>query len=228
MATNVHSRRSVLAALVAATPAATVLAGGGPSFTYTLGDGSAYSEGCGVPGQNSPCACPVILTGQIEGTFLLSEVPPAQDFQTFAIEDVHWAVTLGEPFDVTGSGSYQRGQASDGSKVQRLTLQLVVDGAELVEYDSGLIPGGGDEVPPVIDVSVNDGVLCYAHGFTVAAGPVNPADVAPPGGDGVVGVLDLLAVLSDWGLSGPRATDIDGSGQVGVGDLLAVLAAWSG
>ncbi len=227
MATNVHPTGSVLAVLAAAAPAAAALAGGGPSFTYALGDGSAYSEGCGVPGQNSACACPVLLTGEIEGTFLLSEVPPAGDLQTFAIEGVHWAVTLGDPFDVTGSGSYQRGQASDGSKVQRLTLQLVVDGADPVDYDSGLIPGGGDEFPPVIDVPVNDGSLCYGHGFTVVAGPANPADVAPPGGDGVVGVPDLLAVLADWGLAGPLATDIDGSGQVGVGDMLAVLAAWS-
>ena len=61
-----------------------------------------------------------------------------------------------------------------------------------------------------------------------AATPPNPADVAPPGGDGIVGVGDFLAVLADWGLAGPRPTDIDGSGVVGIDDFLAVLSAWSG
>ena len=62
----------------------------------------------------------------------------------------------------------------------------------------------------------------------MAAAPAaaGPADVAPPGGDGVVGILDFLAVLGDWGLPGPRPTDIDDSGQVGIGDLLIVLAEW--
>jgi hypothetical protein len=52
--------------------------------------------------------------------------------------------------------------------------------------------------------------------------------VAPPGGDGVVDVLDFLAVVGDWGLPGPRPTDIDGSGTVGMGDVLILLAEWTG
>ncbi len=42
-------------------------------------------------------------------------------------------------------------------------------------------------------------------------------------GDGTVGVVDLLELLSRWGGSGP--CDVDGRG-VGIGDLLALLAAW--
>lgn len=46
--------------------------------------------------------------------------------------------------------------------------------------------------------------------------------------DGVVGVLDLLAVLSAWGpCAGSCLADVDRDGLVGVTDLLAVLAAWS-
>tara|TARA_B100000959_G_scaffold269193_1_gene314714 strand:- start:1069 stop:1683 length:615 start_codon:yes stop_codon:yes gene_type:complete len=53
-----------------------------------------------------------------------------------------------------------------------------------------------------------------------------PADVYPPdGGDGVVGVDEVLALLGDWGASG-SPYDIDGDGTVGVNDLLAVLEAW--
>jgi hypothetical protein len=51
----------------------------------------------------------------------------------------------------------------------------------------------------------------------------NPADV---NGDGVVDVLDLLAVLAAWAnVGGPE--DINGDGVVDVLDLLAVLAAWT-
>ncbi|MHC4126691.1 MAG: hypothetical protein ACYSWT_03965 [Planctomycetota bacterium] len=49
--------------------------------------------------------------------------------------------------------------------------------------------------------------------------------------DGVVGVVDFLALLAQWGLCPPwpdacRA-DLDGDGVVGVTDFLALLAAWS-
>jgi hypothetical protein len=49
-----------------------------------------------------------------------------------------------------------------------------------------------------------------------------PADV---NNDGTVDVLDLLAVLADWGGSGVPA-DINGDGVVDVLDLLEVLAQW--
>ncbi len=43
-------------------------------------------------------------------------------------------------------------------------------------------------------------------------------------GDGIVGIDDLLALLSQWGPCGGCSGDIDGSGDVGVDDLLALLA----
>lgn len=36
-------------------------------------------------------------------------------------------------------------------------------------------------------------------GAAYAQGPPCPSDIAPPGGDGHVNVLDLLAIISDWG-----------------------------
>jgi hypothetical protein len=50
-----------------------------------------------------------------------------------------------------------------------------------------------------------------------------PADV---NGDQVVDVLDLLAVLADWGSTAGGSTDINNDGVVDVLDLLEVLAAW--
>ncbi|TMR68737.1 hypothetical protein E3V88_02490 [Streptococcus pseudopneumoniae] len=51
-----------------------------------------------------------------------------------------------------------------------------------------------------------------------------PADCEPEGGDGVVGILDFLALLAAWGEASP--CDIDGDGVVGILDLLDLLAAW--
>lgn len=58
-------------------------------------------------------------------------------------------------------------------------------------------------------------------------GDACPGDVAggKGGGDGVVNVLDLLAVIAVWG-SDDAAADINGDGLVGVVDLLAVISAW--
>lgn len=50
-----------------------------------------------------------------------------------------------------------------------------------------------------------------------------PADVS---GDAIVGVDDVLAVVSSWGACAACAEDIDLSGDVGADDLLAVIDAW--
>lgn len=62
-----------------------------------------------------------------------------------------------------------------------------------------------------------------------------PADIAPPGGDNVVGVADLLAVITSWGACAQPcppvcAADIapspTGDCAVGVADLLLVITQW--
>lgn len=62
--------------------------------------------------------------------------------------------------------------------------------------------------------------------------PVCNGDVAPIGGDGVVNVTDLLAVIGNWGQSGPPRPQGDaaplpnGDCMVNVSDLLAVIGGW--
>ena len=50
-----------------------------------------------------------------------------------------------------------------------------------------------------------------------------PGDVD---GDGTVGVLDLLQLLTSWGQCTCPA-DLNGDGVVGISDLLILLASWS-
>ena len=54
-------------------------------------------------------------------------------------------------------------------------------------------------------------------------------DIAPPGGDGVVGPADLAALLASWGICPGCPADIapaGGDGSVGPGDLAQLLAGW--
>ena len=51
-----------------------------------------------------------------------------------------------------------------------------------------------------------------------------PGDVD---GDGMVGILDFLQVLIDWGVCPPPCeADLDGDLRVGITDFLEVLAEW--
>ncbi|MCI0674949.1 MAG: hypothetical protein L0Y42_04135 [Phycisphaerales bacterium] len=52
------------------------------------------------------------------------------------------------------------------------------------------------------------------------------ADVAPPGGDGVVNVADLLALIGVWGPCPGCPEDLVADGTVNVLDLLALIAEW--
>ncbi len=100
------------------------------------------------------------------------------------------------------------------------------------------IEGNGGTVPPGLILEVcqaisADGSTIIGHGFLTGAWIVTirlpddcPADVAPAGGDGVVDVVDLLAVLGAWGATGSDPADATDDGVVDVSDLLLVLGAW--
>jgi len=58
---------------------------------------------------------------------------------------------------------------------------------------------------------------------SVELAPSLPGDVNE---DGIVGIADLLAVLSNWGCTGVCDADVNCDGTVGLADLLAVLTHW--
>ena len=53
-----------------------------------------------------------------------------------------------------------------------------------------------------------------------------PADVSPAGGNGVVNIYDLNAVLGYWGQGAGSPGDVNGDGTVNDGDLQAMVNAW--
>lgn len=66
--------------------------------------------------------------------------------------------------------------------------------------------------------------------FVPDAPPPCPADISPAGGDNVVNVGDLLAVVNAWGACpappAPCPADVNNDGAVNVVDLLAIVNAW--
>jgi hypothetical protein len=229
-----HRTTVPLALLVLGTAAAGASAAGADehSFLYTLNSDFLYTQGCfAQPDDWHQCLCPISWAQKFSGTF---ELTPAHGsnpgFDAYAVSDIHWVVRLGQEIEITGSGTYAIGRDVDCNPVQHMTLELFFDGFGPVTFKSGLVAGGDDGFPPEIEVPVSDGFYCPGCRITVSASAAasRPADVAPLSGDGAVNVLDFLAVVGDWGLPGPRPTDMDGSGAVGLEDVLAVLGAWTG
>ncbi len=76
-------------------------------------------------------------------------------------------------------------------------------------------PGCG--VPVVVDMGA------YEYQFN----PVEEVIFADLNADGVVGILDLLALLAAWGDPGTnRLADLDIDGDVDIFDLLTLIAHW--
>lgn len=103
------------------------------------------------------------------------------------------------------------------------------------DIDSAPTPGGdraelGDHgvfFDPIRDRGYVWAIVDIAGDFGVGRN-TEPADIAPPGGDGLVDGADLGAVLAAWGTDGStNGTDLTQDGIVDASDVAAVMAAWS-
>ena len=83
------------------------------------------------------------------------------------------------------------------------------------------------------------GMIAYTRVYENGFGPIGgsayeapntccPADISPDGGDGVIGVADLLEVLNQWDnwMCPNCSADITGDSYVNVQDLLQVIINW--
>src|SRR6266853_5029199 len=70
---------------------------------YRLNEDSTFQQGC-FP----PCLCPIRIAVPVKGTFVLTPTGFDGLFNTYAITDVNWLVSIdGTETAVTGSGIYQ-------------------------------------------------------------------------------------------------------------------------
>jgi hypothetical protein len=136
---------------------------------YTLAPESILLDGC-----FGPCLCPVRLTEDLFGRFLLSELPilaPGPQ-RLFSVTELSWRAVRGdEEIRIRGDGLYTLDPLA-GS--HRLSLRLSFDGAPEQEFDSGLVPGGNEFPEIAIRVSMNGEVECFDTVFDLRALPPEP------------------------------------------------------
>ena len=90
--------------------------------------------------------------------------------------------------------------------------------------NEGDVTGISSDGLAIVGVTINPDTLTKWGWIVLLEGEEIPGDVD---GDGVVDVVDLLAVLAAWGPCEDCPEDLNGDGVVDVLDLLIVLANWS-
>ncbi len=121
---------------------------------------------------------------------------------------------------------------------QEVTFTVQATGQEPLSYqwrhDGGVIPGANQARYFIASVSGSDAgqydVIVSNGCGSVTSAAATLVVVSPGAGDlncdGVVGIMDLLALLKAWGPCEGCAADLDGDGTVGILDLLTLLANW--
>jgi len=104
----------------------------------------------------------------VRGTLLLTPTGFDGQFNTYAVEDVRWVVSVG------GTDKHYTGQGTNKvSEVQQeLSLYLQEDGGTVQHFDSGLV----QESTPFPDIKVTisiHGQVCYDTVFGVDVSPVH-------------------------------------------------------
>ena len=181
MSSKKLSAVSVVLAMIAASSAVAA------TQVYCLGPGSTYQEGC-----VEPCLCPIWMSDETEGTFVMMDAGSDPLFTYYRLESISWrAMFNGEVIrEITGSGVYRIG--GEVALMHQLTLDIRIDGGEPVHLDSGLIIGGSSF--PSISISVSQGTPCYDIWMDIEAAPAwccgASIDVKANGSDGPVDVAE--------------------------------------
>ena len=167
-----HAMSAVVLALLTTTFTTDLArAQGSNSVPYALKSGSEFETGC-----FGPCDCPVVGFA-LAGPFVLTPVSDNGLFRTFAVTGVDWkSVRAAGVLRLTGSGTYRVG--GEVAIEHQMILDLSLDGAPPVRFDSGLIAGGGEF--PQIDIHLAlHGFACYDTVLAARAGPATPSAADP-------------------------------------------------
>ena len=133
-----------------------------------------------------------------------------------AIVGAHWDDDNG-----SSSGSAYLFDITTGRQIAKL---LPNDGAAFDHFGNFVAISGATAIVGAWQDDDNGDDSGSAYLFDTAGTPACPWDL---GGDGGVGILDLLTLLAAWGPSPtPGPPDFDGDSTVGILDLLILLANW--
>ena len=122
---------------------------------YALSSESRYETGC-----FGPCACPVLFTGPLKGTFDLRHTGFDGLYELYDVSNVRWTTPDNTRIvTIQGSGTYRVG--GEVAIQQELKLDLTVDGGRPLRFDSGLVNGGGYFPRITIDISLHQNTACH-------------------------------------------------------------------
>jgi len=149
---------------------------------YTLAAGSDLEYGC-----MGPCACPVIFSGPLKGSFTFYRTSIDPLFTHYALLNIIWTYTINDgpggtarTKSVRGTGTYDVG--GEVALVQRMTLDVTTDDTLSQHYDSGLVPVHA--AFPIIDIDVHARVnTCLDSVLHVIASPFGVTAADPGQGD---------------------------------------------
>ncbi|MFO0828324.1 MAG: hypothetical protein U0572_09250 [Phycisphaerales bacterium] len=188
---------------------------------YALGPPAEFHKGC-----YPPCQC-AMQFGPLTGTFVLHAESPGPLFTQYELANLNFEAHVGTiVYPITGSGTFKLG--GEFAYLQRMELDLSVNGGATQHFDSGWVPPGA--IWPQIDVTVSiNGMYCVDTVLDIVAAPV--ATLSPDlNGDGKVNGIDLGMLLAAWGpcpgIGCPA--DLTGDFTVDAADLSILLGAWTG
>ena len=142
---------------------------------YNLYSGSNLAYGC-----MGPCACPVVFTPTMSGTFTFYRTGVDPLYTHYALLNIVWRYPVpgtAKVATITGHGTYDIG--GEVARMHRMQLDVTTDGVLEQHFDSGLVPAHGPF--PVIDIEVHSRAnVCIDSVLHVVAGP--GTESVPPGG----------------------------------------------
>ena len=145
---------------------------------YTLDSGSLFEYGC-----FDMCACPILSSSKMIGTFDLRHLRDDPLYSYYAVENVRWTADMqGHPLEITGAGTYRVG--GEFAVQEQMECDLALDGGSPLHFDSGLVSGGGDFPRITIDMRRHGSPSCFDSLIRVLASPA-VVGIGPPGGRGL-------------------------------------------
>lgn len=170
---------ALVVTLVTLTPSRPAAAQVLDPIQYTLFSQSQLAYGC-----MGPCACPVVFTPTMSGTFTFYRTSVDPLYTHYALLNIVWRYPVpgtAKTATITGHGTYDIG--GEVAFMHRMQLDVTTDGVLQQHFDSGLVPvcpcPGGVHVP-TIDIEVHSRQnVCIDSVLHVAAGP--GTESVPPG-----------------------------------------------
>ncbi len=166
-------------------------------------------------GANPPITADFTLLNAIPASYLAAGT---LTYET-STGDVFWRLSWGGAA-YTGPNDGLPDNDLDGDFGPPWPGALPSSGVQALQFQG---EAAADSTTNAADYALTAGAAVFTNnaGATAVIRPLCPGDCED--GDGTVGIVDFLALLSQWGATG--SCDIDGGG-VGITDFLALLGQW--